>query len=97
MFLTFTLVTSGCGKGKEAAQETETVVKEYSNAVTKAPSKTKVLTELASIRKAIKMYKVENEKYPEELSDLPVKIKEPEEYKYNPETGKVKSKFYPNL
>jgi len=43
------------------------------------------------------MYKVENEKYPESLSDLSVKIKDANDYDYNSQTGKVKSRYYPNM
>ena len=43
------------------------------------------------------MYKVKNEKYPERLSDLPIEVKDINEYEYDSQTGKVKSRFYPNL
>ncbi|MEJ2307460.1 MAG: hypothetical protein P8Y62_10495 [candidate division WOR-3 bacterium] len=91
------LINSCCKKGKEAVVETKTITKEYATAVTKAPDKAKVLTELVSIRQAINMYKVENGKLPESLSDLPVKIENIKEYEYNHETGKVTNKYYTNL
>jgi hypothetical protein len=88
------LISSCCKKAKDAVVETKTITKEYAKGVTKAPDKTKVITELASIRQAINMYKVENEKFPESLSDLSIKIENIKEYEYNPETGEVKHKYY---
>jgi len=43
------------------------------------------------------MYKVENEKFPESLSELQVKVKDINEYEYDSQKGKVKSKYYPKL
>jgi len=87
----------GCKQGKEAVKETKKIVKDYSNGLIEAPKKTRIITEIASIRKAINMYRIENNKYPESLSELSVKIKDTAEYQYNPETGRVKSKHYPEL
>jgi hypothetical protein len=91
------LTASGCKKGRDAAIETKTVVKQYADGMSKFPSKTTAITELASMRQAINMYKVEHEEYPESLSDLNMKIENPDNYEYNSQTGKVKSKHYPNL
>lgn len=95
-FISF-LISSGCKKTKDAVIETKTVTKEYAKGVAKVPSKTRVVTELASLRQAIKMYQVENEKFPESLSDLPVKVKDINEYDYDNGTGKVKNKYYPKF
>jgi hypothetical protein len=99
IFLLFisVFITNGCKKSKDVVIETKTTTKEYAKGIAEVPSKTKVLTELASIRQAIKMYKVENEKYPENLSDLKVKIGDVEDYDYDSETGKVKSRYYPKM
>jgi hypothetical protein len=93
----FVFVLSGCKKSKDVVIETKTITKEYTKGVAEVPNKTRVLTELASIRQAVKMYKVENEKYPESLSDLKVKIRDIEDYDYDSETGKVKSRYYPKM
>ena len=93
----FVLLTFGCKKAKDAVIETKTVTKEYAKGVAKVPSKTRVITELASLRQAIKMYKVENEKFPESLSDLYVKVKDINGYEYDSGKGTVKSKHYPKL
>jgi hypothetical protein len=99
IFLIFiiALLSFGCKKTKEAVIETKTVTKDYATAVTKAPSKTRTLTELVSLRRAIEMYKVENQKFPESLSELQVKVKDINEYEYDSQKGKVKSKYYPKL
>jgi hypothetical protein len=97
LFFISVLISSCCDKAKEAAVETKTITKEYAKGITKVPSKTRVITELASLKQAINMYKVENEKFPESLSDLSIKVKDIKEYEYNPETGKVTNKYYPNL
>ncbi len=88
-------MSPGCKKAKDAVIETKTVTKEYTKGLAAVPSKTRVITELASLRQAIKIYKVEHEKFPESLSDLPVKVKDINEYEYDPQTGKVTSKYYP--
>ena len=93
----FVFFNSGCKKVKEATIETKTVTKEYAKGVAEVPSKTRVITELASLRQAINIYKVENEKFPGSLSDLPVTIEDINEYEYDFEKGTVKSKHYPNL
>jgi len=93
----FVLVTLGCKKAKDAVIETKTITKEYAKGLTRAPGKTRAVTELASLRQAINMYKVENGKFPESLSDLSIKIENIKEYEYNPETGKVNSRHYPKL
>ena len=99
IFISFisVLVSFGCKKAKDATIETKTITKEYAKGVAAVPGKTRTVTELASLREAIKMYKVENEKFPESLSDLPVAIKDINEYEYDAGTGKVKSRFYPKL
>jgi len=93
----FILTAFGCKNSRDAAIETKTVVKDYANGLAKVPSKTTAVTELASLRQALNIYKVGHEKYPENLSDLPVKIENPDDYEYDSQTGKVKSKHYPNL
>jgi hypothetical protein len=93
----FVLLNFGCKKAKEAVIETKTVTKEYTKGVAEIPGKARVVTELASLRQAINMYKAQNEKYPESLSDLPVKVKDINEYEYDSGKGKVKSKHYLKL
>lgn len=91
------LISFGCKKVKDATIETKTVTKEYAKGVAAVPGKAKTVAALTEIRHALNMYRVENEKYPEKLSDLPLKVINPEQYEYNPETGKIKSKYYPKL
>ena len=99
IFLSFisVLISLGCKKVKDATIETKTVTKEYAKGVAAVPGKARTVAALAEIRHAINMYNVENQKYPEKLSDLPLKVMKPENYEYNSETGKIKSKYYPKL
>ena len=91
------LINPGCKKAKDATIETKTVTKEYAKGVAAVPGKARTVAALAEIRHAINMYRVEKGKYPERLSDLPLKITNPEHFKYDPKTGKIKSKYYPKL
>jgi hypothetical protein len=91
------LVSFGCKKVKDATIETKTVTKEYTKGVAAVPGKARTVAALAEIRHAINMYRVEKGKYPERLSDLPLKVTNPEHFEYNPKTGKIKSKYYPKL
>jgi hypothetical protein len=97
IFLLLIFITGffGCKKSKDVVIETKTITKEYVKGAEEIPKKTRVITELASLRQAIKMYKVQNEKYPESLSDLKVKVKDIQDYEYDSETGQVKSRYYP--
>jgi len=98
--LIFTLIIiflSGCSEGREAVHEADKIVKDYSKGLIEAPKKTEIITEIATVRKELEIYKIDNGKYPESLSELQIKIKYPDEYKYDKETGNVKSKNYPNL
>ncbi len=97
IFFVCLLFLSGCKEGKEAVKETDKIVKDYSKGLIEAPKKTKILTEIATIRQALEIYRIENGEYPESLSVLPIKIKEIDKYQYDSESGKVKSKHYPNL
>lgn len=97
VFALFILLFFGCSKGKEAASETKQIVKGYAKSVLNAPSKAKIVSDLSALRQAIQAYRVEHSAFPASLSDLSVKLYYPNEYNYNPNTGEVKSKKYPNL
>jgi hypothetical protein len=98
--LIFTLIIiflSGCSEGREAVREADKIVKDYSEGLIEAPKKTEIITEIAIIRKALEIYKIDKGRYPESLTELKIKIKYPDEYQYDKENGKVKSKNYPNF
>ena len=97
IFILTIIFLSGCSEGRDAVSEADKIVKDYSKGLIEAPKKTEIITEIATVRKGLKIYKIDKGKYPESLSELKIKIKYPDEYKYNKETGKVKSKNYPNL
>ena len=97
VFMIFVLLFLGCSKGKEAASETKQIVKGYAKSVLNAPSKAKVVSDLSALRQTVQEYRVEHSAFPSSLNDLNVKLYYPNEYNYNPNTGEVKSKKYPNL
>lgn len=93
------LIGNSCKKPKNAVKESEAITNGYAKAkgIAKVPNKTRVLTELASLRQMIWMYQLEEGEFPESLSDLSVKVKDINEYEYDSEKGKVTSKYYPKL
>jgi len=97
LYVLFILLFFGCSKGKKAATETKEVVKGYAKSVLNAPSKARVTSDLVAIRQAIQAYRVEHSTFPSTLNALNLKLYYPDEYNYNPNTGEVKSKKYPNL
>ncbi|MEO0293542.1 MAG: hypothetical protein ABIN61_04880 [candidate division WOR-3 bacterium] len=97
LFSIFIVVESGCKKAKEPLQETKTIIKEYARGIVKLPDKTKTITELTTIRQALEIYKAEKGEYPQTLSELQINVENLSAYEYDPEKGKVKSKYYPNL
>ncbi len=97
IFILIIIFLSGCSEGKEAVREADKIVKDYSKGLIEAPKKTEIITEIAAVRKELEIYKIDKGKYPKSLTELQIKIKYPDEYQYDKETGKVKSKNYPNL
>ena len=91
------ILFSGCSKGKEAVKEADEIVKDYARGLVKVPKKIRILTEIASLRQAVEVYRIDNGQYPDKLTDLTIRIDNPDEYIYDPKTGKLKSKHYPNL
>jgi len=93
----FILLFFGCSKGKEAANETKTIVKGYAKSVLNAPSKAKVVSDLSVLRRTVQEYKLEHSVFPSSLDELHLKLYYPDEYDYNPNSGEIKSEKYPNL
>jgi len=80
-------------------KETKKDLEDYEDAVMHLPDRTRVLSDVTRIRRAIEFYKVENEgKYPDSISDLNLKdLYYDDEYDYDSSTSKVSSKTYPTL
>lgn len=81
-----------------ACQEEKETIDKYGRALMAGPEKAKVTVDLSKIRPALEVYRIEHEgKYPLRLKDLKLELHYPDEYVYDPRTGKVKSKNYPLL
>ncbi len=81
-----------------ACREEKETIDKYGRALMAAPEKAKVTADLSKIRPALEVYRMDHDgKYPPTLKDLNLELHYPDEYTYNPRTGKVKSNSYPFL
>lgn len=87
----FTLIIPSC-------QNERNIVEDASKTTLELPDKARVTTDLLTIRVMIKRKCAVNNKYPETLKELNVKLNMPiSDYKYDKKTGIVKHKDYPKL
>jgi hypothetical protein len=72
---------------------------ESGRSITAAPDRARVKADIAQIRSLILQYQRLNEgKNPASISDLPIeRVFYPNDVDYNPETGEVHSKTYPEM
>ncbi len=90
-FLGLTSGPLGCSKAREELEEAV-------EPLMKLPEKTRVKVDLINARRSLEFYKVDHEgKYPSSLKELQLDLHYPDEYDYDPTTGKVKSKNYPSM
>ena len=97
IFLLIIILGFGCSRTKKITTESKGIVKGYAKTVLSAPSKAKVVSDLTAIKEALQEYKIEHGKFPPSLDELKLRLYYPNGYNYNPETGEVKSKHYPEL
>lgn len=64
---------------------------------TDKPDKTRVGVDLATLTGAIKMYRAMNDRLPGSLGELDVKVHYPKDIVYDANTGKVRSRTFPDL
>lgn len=57
----------------------------------------KALSDLTLVTEALMTYYTQNQKYPKSLKELKLDLYYPEDISYDPETGKTRSKTYPDL
>lgn len=81
----------------EPAQEAQETVHEAARDTIAQIDKTKVLSDFALAKPAVETYFLQNQKYPASLSELGLKLNYPDELVYDPATGKISSKSFPNL
>jgi len=81
-----------------ACREEKEIIDKYGQAVLSTPEKARVTVDLSKIRTALEAYRIEHdEEYPPNIKDLNLDLYYPDEYTYDPRTGKVQSKQYPLL
>lgn len=81
-----------------ACQEEKETIKDYGKTIMTAPERAKVTVDLLKIRPALEIYRIKHDgKYPPSLKELGLDLYYPDEYSYDPRTGKVKSKQYSRL
>jgi len=84
--------------GCEPAQEARDTVEDGAKKTIEQIDRSKALSDLTLLTAEIQTYHLENSKYPAKLSDLDLKaVHYPDDLEYNPETGEVRSKSFPNL
>lgn len=82
----------------QAAQEAEDTAKKGAVDTVTAPNRARALQDLTTATSAIQTYAAQNNNtYPPTLEELKLNLNNPADMSYDPKTGKVHSKSYPNL
>lgn len=81
----------------KTAQDTHNTVQNAARTTIAQIDKTKVLADLALAVPAVQAYHLQNQKYPASLAELNLKLNVPQDLTYDPATGKITSKTFPNL
>lgn len=79
------------------AEEARDITSEAARTAVGQIDRSKVLSDLTSITAAMGGYYLQNNAYPAKLEDLKLKLYHPEDIIYDPKTGKVRSKTFPDL
>jgi len=80
-----------------ACEETQDTVKDGVNTGVGQIDKAKVLSVLTLVTSSLQEYHLQNQKNPESIDELKLKLYHPEDLVYDAKTGTVRSKSYPNL
>jgi hypothetical protein len=91
LFLLLSLVA--CDGVKDTQKEAEEAAKTTIQQIDRA----QVLSDLKAASTAVDDYFVQNNSYPASLTDLKLSLNHPQDLTYDPQTGKVYSKTFPNL
>ena len=59
--------------------------------------RSEVLSDLTQITAALQSYYMQEGKFPERLDQLDLELYHPQDLNYTPETGKIRSKTFPDL
>lgn len=91
LFVLLSLVA--CDGVKDTQQEAEDAAKTTIQQIDRA----QVLSDLKAASTAVDDYFAQNNSYPASLADLKLSLNHPQDLTYDPQTGKVYSKTFPNL
>lgn len=81
----------------KAAEEAHDTIKDGAINTVKAPDRARAVGDLTIAFGAIQTYYTQNNKYPATLEELKLNLYNPADLVYDPKTGKVHSKSFPNL
>lgn len=82
----------------KTAQDTENTMKKGAGDMVRQIDRSKALSDLTTATAALNAYSAQNDgKFPASLDELKLNLYYPEDMNYDPQTGKVHSKTYPNL
>ena len=62
-----------------------------------SPNRSRAMSDLTQTTAALQEYYVMEGKFPDSLSDLKLELYHPDDLAYDPKTGKLRSKTYPEL
>jgi Tfp pilus assembly protein PilE len=95
LFLPLCLLFSvvACDGVKDTQQEAQEAAKTTIQQIDRA----QVLSDLKTASTAVEDYFAQNNSYPASLGDLKLSLNHPQDLTYDPQTGKVYSKTFPNL
>ena len=86
-----------CVSACKPAEEAHTIIKEGAATGVAQMDRARVLSDLTHVTAALATWKLEHESYPATLSELGLKLNYPDDLTYDAQTGKVRSKTFPNL
>ena len=79
------------------AEEARDTIKDGTMTTLKQPDRARALQDLTNATAALQTYYLTNGKYPASLDELKLQLYNPGDLSYDPKTGKVHSKAYPQL
>ncbi len=88
-----TMMTTGCS----LIQETRNAGQDAAGNTVKEITRSTAMSDLTQTTAALQEYYVLEGKYPEDLAQLKLELYHPEDLDYDPKTGKLRSKTFPDL
>ena len=79
------------------AEEASDTLKQGAGDTVKQIDRSQTMSDLTSITAAMQGYYLQHNKYPDKISDLKLRLYHPEDIDYDPKTGRVRSKTFPEM